>query len=85
MIMAAQFSWETKPYSSRKALFSFLHYHQDLKIGRLLQFVGGALTHISLASFLWDIGNRAHPDQTPQKAASDQGLHCLIAECSIKT
>ena len=23
-------------------------------------------------------------DQTPQKAASDQGLHCLLAECYIK-
>ena len=24
------------------------------------------------------------PDQTPHKVASDQGLHCLPAECSIK-
>ena len=24
------------------------------------------------------------PDQTPQNVASDQGLHCLLTECSIK-
>ena len=43
------------------------------------------LTHISLASFLWDIGNKQwRPLQTPQNAASDQGLHCLLTECSIK-
>ena len=41
------------------------------------------LTHFSLASFLCDRGNSADPDQTPQTAASDQGLHCLLAECSI--
>ena len=35
---------------------------------------------IWLASFLLDIGNySADPDQTPQNAASDQGLHCLLA------
>ena len=28
--------------------------------------------------------NSADPDQTPQSAASDQGLHCLLTECSIK-
>ena len=28
--------------------------------------------------------NIADPDQMPQKAASDQGLHCLLTECSIK-
>ena len=37
------------------------------------------LTHISLASFLWDI----YKDQTPQNTASDQGLHCLLTLCSI--
>ena len=42
------------------------------------------LTHIRLASFLWNIGNGADPDQTPQNAASDQGLHCLLLEFSIK-
>ena len=40
-----------------------------------------SLAHISLASFLWDIGtNWADPDLTPQYAASDQGLHCLLTE-----
>ena len=28
--------------------------------------------------------NNAEPDQTPQNAASDQGLHCLLAESYIK-
>ena len=28
--------------------------------------------------------NSADPDQTPQNAAFDQGLHCLLAENSIK-
>ena len=42
------------------------------------------LTHISLASFLWDIGKQRDPDQTPPNAASDQGFHCLLTECSIK-
>ena len=33
-----------------------------------------------------DIGkpNRADPDQTPHNAASDQGVHCLLTECSIR-
>ena len=38
----------------------------------------------SLASFSWDIGKECRPDQTPQNAASDQGLHSLLSECSIK-
>ena len=28
--------------------------------------------------------NRAKPDQTPQNAASDQVLHCLLTEVSFK-
>ena len=28
--------------------------------------------------------NSANPDQTPQNAASDPGLHCLLTENSIK-
>ena len=33
------------------------------------------------------VGHRqttADPDQTQQNGASDQGLHCLLTECSIK-
>ena len=31
-----------------------------------------------------DIGNSADPDQTPQHAAFDQGLHCLhIIDCTV--
>ena len=29
------------------------------------------------------LGKCADPDQTPQNVASDQGLHCLLTECSI--
>ena len=27
--------------------------------------------------------NSGDPDKTPQNAASEQGLHCLLTECSI--
>ena len=37
------------------------------------------LTHISLASFLKDIGKQ-HKHRSD--AASDRGLHCLHTECS---
>ena len=43
-----------------------------------------ALTHTGLASHLWDIANSAYPDQTPQNAASDQGLRCLFSWISVK-
>ena len=42
------------------------------------------LTDISLVSHFWDLGRSADPDQTPQNAASDQGLHCLLAGISIQ-
>ena len=42
------------------------------------------LTHMSLAYILEISLNSAAPDQTPQNAASDQVLHCLLTECSIK-
>ena len=33
----------------------------------------------------WDIwANSADPDQTPQNAASDQGLYCLLIDCSYQ-
>ena len=32
-------------------------------------------------NFLWTLANRADPDQTPQNAASDQGLHCMLTKC----
>ena len=37
---------------------------------------------LSLTSFLLDISK--DPDQTLHNAASDQGVHCLLAECSIR-
>ena len=36
------------------------------------------LTHMCLASHFWDLGNSADPDEMPQNAASDQGLHCFL-------
>ena len=47
--------------------------------------LGYLLTHISLASFLWDIGKQRNPDKLPNNVASDQGLHCLLTECSFKS
>ena len=40
------------------------------------------LTHISLA---WDYTNSTDPDQTTKDTVSDQGLYCLLTECSIKS
>ena len=45
---------------------------------------GPLVIHISLASFLWGIAKSDDPDQTPQNAAFDLGLNCLLTECSIK-
>ena len=42
-------------------------------------FIGIHLTHIRLASFLWDLANSADLDQMPQRAASDQGRSPLFA------
>ena len=42
------------------------------------------LTHISQASFLWDIENSTDLDQTPHKAVFDQGFHYLYTAYSFK-
>ena len=42
------------------------------------------LTHISLASFLWDIGKQCKTRSDAQNAAPDQVLHCLLTEVSFK-
>ena len=42
------------------------------------------LTRISQASFCRASENSVAANQTPHDAASDQGLHCLLTECSIK-
>ena len=39
---------------------------------------------INLAFFCGTCANSVDPDQTPQNVASDQGLHCLLTECSVK-
>ena len=42
-------------------------------------------THIqAYEPFCGTLPNSADPDQTPKKAACDQGLHCLFMECSVK-
>ena len=35
-------------------------------------------------SFFANQANSEDPDQKPHNAVSDQGLHCLLTECSIK-
>ena len=44
------------------------------------------LTHLSLASLLWDIGKQNSPatDVTQQNTASHLGLFCLLREFSSK-
>ena len=42
------------------------------------------LTHIGLASFLWDIDKQCRPGKTPLNAASDQCLHCLLQNILLK-
>ena len=42
------------------------------------------LTHISKRPFCGAWANSGDPDQTPQNAASDQGLNCFLAENSIE-
>ena len=48
----------------------FLHSHNKTD--------SAVFTHISLTSSLWDIGIHCRPK------VSDQGLHCLLIECSNK-
>ena len=43
-----------------------------------------SLTHISLASFLWDITKQLGPRPEQHFAVSDQGLHFLLFKYSIK-
>ena len=42
-----------------------------------LSYIRPFLNHCSLETPKRVLANRADPDQTPQNAASDQGLHCL--------
>ena len=35
-------------------------------------------------SYYGPYANTGDPDQTPHFALSDQGLHCLLKECSVK-
>ena len=38
---------------------------------------------VDLASFLWEKGKQCRP-RSDAAGASDQDLHCLLTECSIK-
>ena len=40
--------------------------------------------HIILRPFYGTLANSADQVQAPQNVASDQGLHCLLTEFSIK-
>ena len=42
------------------------------------------LTHISLASLLWDLGKQCRPRSDAAERASYQGLHCLLTGISIR-
>ena len=44
----------------------------------------GVYTHISLASFLWDIGKQNSPKCDAAKSASHLGIFCLLAGNSWK-
>ena len=69
------------------SLFLFIKSHwrgNTTKVCLLIRVYGKyGLTHVSLASFLWDIGKLCRP-RSDDNAASDQGLHCLLTECSNK-
>ena len=42
------------------------------------------LTHISLASFLWDIRKQYTTQWRLRRVVSDLGLHCFLTRCSNK-
>ena len=42
------------------------------------------LSEYMYVKYLGTWANSADPDQTPQYAASDQSLYCLLTECSIE-
>ena len=64
---------QNRPEQSDLASEAFkLHHQMTEKIW---------LAHISLASFLWDVDKQG---RLTSDAAFDQGLHCLLTECSIK-
>ena len=43
-----------------------------------------SLAHINLESIYGTSANSTEPDQMPQNAESDQVLHCLITECTLR-
>ena len=71
--------------SPRLCLWIFLTVSTPLQIWANTQFIITynselvMLIHKSLESSLWDIS-----DQTPHDAVSNQGIHCVLTECSIE-
>ena len=61
--------------------FNLLQARSHCIVDPLLKY---SLTHIFLASFYGTWANSTDPDQMLQNMASDQGLHCLLTEFSIK-
>ena len=64
------FSLESHPTISWKN--QYLQWASSFYIQQII-----LLTHCSRETRKRVLGNSADPDQTPQNAASDQGLHCL--------
>ena len=65
------------------------HFHNGVAAGlriadfsQVITYV--TLTHISLASFLWDIGKQCKTISDVKNSASDQVLHCRLIEVSFK-
>ena len=66
-----------------KKIFTILRYFfccLSNPIENTASAANSGLTHLSLGSFYRTLAISAEPDQTPQNAASDQVLHCLLIE-----
>ena len=72
-------------------VYNQIIYFQQLKDSELFNMIlfrkGGKWDYVNpfKPSFCGTLTNSAKPDQTPQNAASDQVLHCLLTEDSLKT
>ena len=71
------------------------NYHWSMKSNRALNEIQVTFIHsradlvaltseCGVKSLDWDIGKQCIPDQTPQNAASDQGLHCFLKLQDVK-
>ena len=60
-----------------------MRYKLTRELKPIEKFYSGSI-HISLASFCWTYVNSTDPDRISHNEVSDQGIHFLLAECSIK-